>query len=90
MRALIAALIFMLAVAVTASIFAMWPVVGDAPWEDDVPIVQDGTNELRCEEALERRRAATWVLGDLGIRGGQYTMLQNQLEQAQREIDRYC
>ncbi|MCH8064342.1 MAG: hypothetical protein IIC90_00750 [Chloroflexi bacterium] len=47
MRALIAALIFMLAVAVTASIFAMWPVVGDAPWEDDVPIVQDGTNELR-------------------------------------------
>lgn len=34
MRLLIAALVFTLAIAVTASVFAIWPVVGDAPWED--------------------------------------------------------
>lgn len=33
MRALIAALIITLAIAVTASVFAIWPVVADAPWE---------------------------------------------------------
>ena len=34
MRLLISALVLTLAVAVTASVFAIWPVVADAPWED--------------------------------------------------------
>ena len=69
---------------------ALVAALGDAPWEEDVPIVQHMRDELRCEEALGYRAMATWALGDLGIREGQHTTLQYQLEQAQREIDRYC
>ena len=37
-RLLIATLYLTLAVAITASVFAIWPVVADAPWEDKVPV----------------------------------------------------
>lgn len=40
MRLLIAALVFTLAIAVTASVFAIWPAVADAPWEESAaPVV---------------------------------------------------
>ena len=35
MRLLVVALVLTMAVAVTASVFAIWPVVADAPWEDE-------------------------------------------------------
>ena len=35
MRLLLAALAVTSTIAVTASVFAIWPAVGDAPWEDD-------------------------------------------------------
>ena len=38
-RLLIASLYLTLAVAITASVFAIWPVVADAPWEDSAPVV---------------------------------------------------
>ncbi len=47
MRFLIAALVIIFAVAVTASVFAIWPVVADAPWEDDA----------RSEPAFTRTQA---------------------------------
>lgn len=56
MRALIAALALTLAVAVTASVFAIWPVVADAPWEDDVPVAES-SDALRCQGALDYRTA---------------------------------
>ena len=49
-------------IAVVASVFAIWPVVGDAPWEDDAPAVvddrigdNDTTSDTRCEGALSLR-----------------------------------
>ena len=61
MRLLIPALILTAAVAVTASVFAIWPVVADAPWENDVPAVAapvaDNTGALRCQGALDYRAA---------------------------------
>ena len=51
MRRLIAALVVTLAIAVTASVFAIWPVVTDAPWEDTVPapVVAPPREPSRCE-----------------------------------------
>ncbi len=55
-----AVLVLTLAIAITASVFAIWPVVADAPWQADpvvveVPVGIDRTNEIRCEQALELR-----------------------------------
>ena len=83
MRALIAALIFTLAVAVTASVFAIWPVVADVPWEDEPVVVQpvDRIAEIRCEGALRLRE--TWVERGAGPGASVY-------QGAEREIARYC
>ena len=61
MRALISALVVTFAIAVTASVFAIWPVVADAPWEDDTTLVPtvDRIAELRCQGALGLRQEAT-------------------------------
>jgi hypothetical protein len=40
MRLLIAALLLTLAVAVTASVFAIWPVIATPPWETQPAAVQ--------------------------------------------------
>jgi hypothetical protein len=52
MRLLVAALVLTFAVAVTASVFAIWPVVADAPWEQAAaaqPIVVRQPTPSRCE-----------------------------------------
>ncbi len=46
MRLMLAALVATSVIAVTASVFAIWAGVTDAPWEDDVS---------RCQAALELR-----------------------------------
>lgn len=91
MRALVAALILTFAIAVTASVFAIWPVVADAPWEDDVsvPVAVDNTEEILCEGALRLRESAAEGLGNVTFRAA-WRALEDQLERAQREIDRYC
>lgn len=52
MRLLIAALVLSLVVAVTAASFAIWPVVGDAPWE------QTNASADKCGTPQERRKVA--------------------------------
>ena len=96
MRLLIAALILTLGVAVTAATFAIWPVVADAPWEDTTePVVEDRTDEIRCQAALDLSAA---ILKDgrdayrTGVRdpescGSEYRL---QLAHADRDIDRFC
>ncbi len=92
MRLLISALVVTMLVAVTASVFAIWPVVADAPWEDDVPVADSG-DTLRCQGALDYRAA---VVANPPMRSnlaGPYTdqvALQSLLDQAQREIVAYC
>lgn len=86
MRLLIAALVLTLAIAVTASVFAIWPVVADAPWEEDAPVM-DRANELRCEGALSYRKV---VLERFGTSGFSFQGWSEQLRQAEREIERFC
>ena len=91
MRLLIAALVFTLAIAVTASVFAIWPAVADAPWEDST--APDRTDEIRCQGGLDYRTAAlanppTRVL--VGVAVTDQEALQRLLGQAESEIARYC
>ena len=82
---------------------AIWPAVADAPWEQEAsaPEVEDRTDEIRCEGALDLRLAVIEAgiirttggfnnPGDVG--GGILTSSEynRQLAQAEREIDRYC
>ena len=81
-------------IAVTASVFAIWPAVADAPWENE-PVVVEST--VRCEGALDFRVSI--------IDAGEYSSglaigrAQNadgvrdydtQLAKAENEIRRYC
>ena|SRR3990172_6121131 len=88
-----------LAVAATAAVFAIWPVVVEAPWEDTQrPGQEQGadTDAIRCEGALRLREAVI----DAGIRGihltnpgtGRLTQSEydRQLAKAERGIARYC
>lgn len=52
MKIVLAALFVTSAIAIVAAVFAFWPVVADAPWEDDAG---DRIVELRCEGALALR-----------------------------------
>ena len=99
MRLLISALVVTMLVAVTASVFAIWPIVADAPWEDSsAPVVADRGDEVRCQGALDYR--ATIVANpptrQRGLLGGgvatdtDQATLQRLLDQAEREIDLYC
>ena len=101
MKLLPAALAGTFAIALTASVFAVWPAVGDAPWEEDPA---DRTAALRCEGALALRvsviEAGEYSAGSSpGARGfadrgpGNPDGLRDydqQLSKAEREIDRYC
>ena len=78
-----------LAIAIVAAVFAIWPVVTDAPWEDEVPtpvVVSDDTDAIRCEGALGFRNS-TVQTGKVGLGGDTYD---EQLANAEREIERYC
>ena len=89
MRLLPGALVVTFAIAVTASVFAIWPVVADAPWEDK-PAVVDRTAEIRCESALDLR-AAIILKGEFAF-GNETGLLDYdaQLAAVQREVTRYC
>ena len=99
MRPLVAALIVTFAIAVTASVFAIWPVVADAPWEEDTtaPVVEDRRYEIRCEGALRFRitiieagRFEREIFEGAGHNLDGVVNYEFQLANAEREIIRYC
>ena len=96
MKLLLAALAVTFTIAVTASVFAIWPVVADAPWEDDTPVVVDtDIDALRCESALGLRADiladGREAYGD-GVRDpeGWHVVYERQLSQAESEIQHNC
>ena len=80
-----------LLIAVAASIFAIWPVVADAPWKSEVPVAVS-TNPLMCEAALELRLRIVFDRPrSTGIVvAGSNDVWQNLLDRAERDIDTYC
>ena len=63
---MLAALAVTFAIAIIAAVFAIWPAVTDAPWEDDAPAAaDDGNDAIRCEGALSLRASV--------IAAGQYS-----------------
>lgn len=85
--------------AIVAAVFAIWPAVADAPWEEDAPRVgtpvvpvEDSMNEIRCEAALSLRetlidKGEYGPQNTDGLRGSEYDGLTRK---ANREIARYC
>ena len=74
---------------------AIWPAVADAPWEQEAsaPVVEDRTDKIRCEGALDLREAVI----DAGIIRGpnpsgrlDRNEFDEQMDKAEREIARYC
>ena len=54
MKLLLAALAITFAIAVTASVFAIWPAVADAPWEESAtPVIQKAPTPDRCGQLIE-------------------------------------
>lgn len=91
MRLQLAALIATSIIAIVAAVFAIWPVVGEAPWEDDTPPVAVEDNTQLCEGALRLRETAVQALAEAsGARLSIRQEIEGQLRQAEREIDRYC
>ena len=102
MKLLLAALAVTFAIAVTASVFAIWPAVADAPWEDEKATLRvDQGETVLCDIAiLLRDNLQGWV--DLLEGGIEFTVPMNSqgsirpaeardlLNAAEREIDRYC
>ncbi len=138
MKLMLAALAATLAIAITASVVAIWASVANAPWEDAVPTpapTVDASALLRCQEALDlRQEASARVAGELEAQGEarsenlfalaetgillrerelgrrlntderielltqitralpatEPVLAEQQIEMAEREIDRYC
>ena len=90
MRALIAVLILTLAIAVSTSVFVVWGVVADAPWEDggSVPAV-DRMQEIRCQGAYSLRESVI-AAGRLPNGLLSTSDFEEQLAKAEREIRLYC
>ncbi len=97
-----------LIVAVVASVFAIWPVVADAPWEEEaVIVVETEAPDPRCEAALIMKAEARVARAALPQGGGSFGInnfnesssvsyarprreLEEVIEQADRDIHRYC
>ena len=89
-----------LALAIVASVFAIWPVVADAPWQDDAaPVIENRSDEIRCQGALDYRtavltspptRAGTILGGTNTVAITDKAALQQLLDTAESEIARYC
>ena len=76
-----------LAIATVASVFAIWPVVGHAPWQSSPPAI----DPFR----LERCRAALGVQSDLRARFGLVparpgSRVSVAMAQAVADVQRYC
>ena len=70
---MLAALVVTGAIAIAAAVFAIWPVVADAPWEDEivvptpVPVVrQTECERLTQQMADAQTREGASIIHDLG------------------------
>ena len=94
MRLLVTGLILSLTVTMAAVVFAIWPVVADAPWEsDETPALQQ--IDHRCDTAIAVVAQARVALAQNGPSRSVDTYLaeqdlQDEIERAEREINRYC
>ncbi|KKM90335.1 hypothetical protein LCGC14_1239680 [marine sediment metagenome] len=83
-----------LIVAVVASVFAIWPAVADAPWEEEaVIVVETEAPDPRCEAAHIMKAEATVSLAEIprrNSRGSPQGQLETVIEDADRDIRRYC
>jgi hypothetical protein len=94
MKLVMALLALTFALAAGAMVLAVWPVVGDAPWEEsnsEAAGEEEGRDDIRCEAALSLRETI--------ISEGRYHTSRNpdglrdyeaQLGRAGREILDYC
>lgn len=97
MRVQLAALALTFVVAVTASVFAIWPAVTDAPWEVEVAAVEEGADTVRCAGALSFRdtiirQGKHQPSGGINGAGNPSGLrdYDEQLAKAGREITQYC
>ena len=91
-----------LIVAVVASVFAIWPVVADAPWEEEAVIVVEAeAPDPRCEAAHIMKAEATVSLAGVPdsflnsvVETNKRDSIKRQLgtiiEEADRDIRRFC
>ena len=82
-----------LIVAIVASVFAIWPVVADAPWEEGAVIVMEAqaeTPDPRCEAARIMRAEARVARAALPGRSISKADLAELIEEADIDIRRYC
>ena len=75
-----------LTLAIVASVFAIWPVVADAPWEDGT----SRTDELRCEAALSWKADLQLIQAGVDPRLERYRSLEEQIGVAERDIRILC
>ena len=91
MRLMLAALVATFTIAVVAAVFAIWPVVADAPWEDARSSVEERIDEFRCESALKLRNDVMDEIRDPMVRTDELlALLEDQLVLAAQEINVYC
>ena len=91
-----------LIVAVVAAVFAIWPAVADAPWEEEAVIVVEAeAPDPRCEAAqIMKAEAAVSLalvprggivsLAESALRGNATRQLEDIVESADGDIRRYC
>ncbi len=80
MRLMLAALIATTAIAIVAAVFAIWPVVADAPWEDELP------TPVVVEERTERCRRMEQAYLDSVVIEASYEIR----EYLREETNKYC
>ncbi len=88
MRLQLAALIATSVIAIVAAVFAIWPAVADAPWEDSeqpAPVVVDPTTEIRCQAGLDLRER---LLFDRGGRTAE--AWRSLMSDVMDDINLYC
>ena len=88
MKPQLAALIATSAIAITATVFATWASVTDAPWEDTeqpAPVVVDTTTEIRCQAGLDLRER---LLFDRGGRTAE--AWRSLMSDVMDDINLYC
>ena len=93
-----------LVIAVVASVFAIWPAVADAPWEEEeAAVVESEAPDPRCEAARIMKAEARVAHAALPQNRGFRTLgdtfisyarprqeLEALIEEADRDVRRYC
>ena len=83
MRLMLAALVATSVIAIVAAVFAIWPVVADAPWESDDPVV---VVQPTVEQRSERCRRTEQAYLDALVEGANRAVI----EYLNEETNRFC